>query len=106
LREYEDVCLEEFPKGLPPIRGSEHQTNPILGVALPNKLAYRMNPEEAKEIKRQVNKLLERGHEQESISPYSIPALLVPKNDGSMHMCVDSRAINKITIKYQYPIPR
>jgi hypothetical protein len=106
LQEYEDVFPEETPAGLPPLRGIEHQIDLIPGAALPNRPAYRTNPEETKEIQRQVQALLDKGYVRESLSPCAVPVILVPKKDGSWRMCVDCRAINNITVRYRHPIPR
>ena len=97
---------KELPKGLPLIRGIEHQIDLVPGASLPNRPAYGLNnPKEVKEIQRQVGELLEKGYVRESLSPCSVPTLLVPKKDETMQMCVDSRATNKITIKYRFSIP-
>jgi len=106
LQEYKDVFLEEILAGLPLIRGIEHQIDLIPGAALPNCPPYRTNPEETKEIQRQVQELLDKGFVCESLSPCVVPVILVPKKDGSWRMCVDCRAINNITIRYRHPIPR
>jgi hypothetical protein len=75
-------------------------------VTLPNRAAYRTNLEETKEIQRQVQELLNHGFVRESLSPCAIPVILVPKKNGTWHMCVDHRAINNITIHYHFPILR
>ena len=106
LQEFEDVFLEEMPNELPPIRGIEHQIDFVPGATIPNLLAYRSNPEETKELQRQVEDLMSKEYVRESMSPYAVPVLLVPKKDGTWRMYVDCRAINNITVKYRHPIPR
>jgi hypothetical protein len=106
LQDFEDVFPDEVPPGLPPMRGIEHQIDLVPGASLPNRAAYRTNPEETKEIQRQVEELIKKGYVQESLSPCVVLVLLVPKKDGSWRMCVDCRAINNITVRYRHPIPR
>ncbi|PKI50200.1 hypothetical protein CRG98_029409, partial [Punica granatum] len=96
-QEYEDVFPKETPHGLPPIRWIEHQIDFVPGVTIPNRPAYRSNPEETNELQRQVSELLEKGYVRESMSLYAVPVILVPKKDGTWRMCVDCRAINNIT---------
>ncbi|XP_060190610.1 uncharacterized protein LOC132619861 [Lycium barbarum] len=106
LQEYEALFPEEIPDGLPPLRGIEHQINFVPGSQIPNKPTYRSNREETKELQRQVDELLKKGLVKESLSPCAIPAILVPKKDDTWRMCIDCRAVKKITVKYHHPIPR
>lgn len=66
---------------------------------------YRMSQSEKLKVRDIVQDLLSKGIIRESESPYSSPVLLVKKKDGSDRMCVDYRALNRITVKDRYPLP-
>jgi Reverse transcriptase (RNA-dependent DNA polymerase) len=105
LATYRDV-LGELPDGLPPLWDIQHQIDLVPGSILPNKSHYRMFPYQHDKLRRQVHELIDKGFVHESIRPCAVLALLVPTKDGTFRMCVDSRDINRITIKYRFLILR
>lgn len=101
--EYADVFRDSLP-GLPPARN-----DPIIidtGDARPiNRPPYKMSPAESDELKRQLTELLALGLIRPSSSPWGAPVLFVRKKDGSLRMCIDYRALNRISVKKSYGIP-
>ena len=106
LREFTDVFPKDLPVGLPPAREVDHKIDLILGGEPPHRAPYRMSPQGLDELKQQLRDLTEKGYIQPSVSPFGAPVLFVPKKDGGVRMCVDYRALNKVTVHNRYPLPR
>jgi hypothetical protein len=106
LDNFANMVVDELPNSFPPIRIINHHIDLIPGESLPNKEAYRLTPQENEEVKNQVQELVDKGLVRERLGPCAVPTVLSPKKDGGWRKCTDSRAINKITIRYIFPLPR
>ncbi len=105
LKEFPDVMPEKLLDELPLRRQVDHAIEVMPRGAPFAKAPYRMNHEELKELKVQLEELLAKGYMKPSKSPYGAPVLFVHKKDGTLRMCVDYRALNKVTVKNRYPLP-
>lgn len=105
ISQFKDVFRSELPPELPPTRDHEHEID--TGEAAPiNINAYPLTPSHLEEQSRQVQQMLEQGIISESASPWGFPVLFVKKAEGTWRMCIDYRALNAVTKKNGYPLPR
>jgi len=104
VAEYEDIFTS--PAGVPLHCQVKHSIDLTPGAPLPNGPIYRRSVLENDEIKRQIQELLQKGHIRPSSSPCGSPIVLVQKKDGNWRLCIDYRALNKITVHNRYSIPR
>ncbi|PRQ51575.1 putative nucleotidyltransferase, Ribonuclease H [Rosa chinensis] len=105
VRKFQDVFPDELP-GLPPAREIDFTIDLLPGTTPISLAPYRMAPAELRELKIQLQELVDKGFIQSSVSPWGAPVLFVKKKDGSLRLCIDYRKLNRVTVKNKYPLPR
>ena len=106
LDEFKDVITHKLPEALPPVWEVDYKIKLVRGAESQNKVPYRFNQNEFVELKRLLTELLARGYIRPSKSPFGAPVLFVSKNVGQMRMCIDYRAINRVTVNNNYSLLR
>ena len=66
---------------------------------------YPLSRNEKDQVQKFVNEHLKKGYIRPSKSPQMSPMFFVEKKDGSKHMVMDYRRLNKQTVKNNYPLP-
>ena len=105
VREFADVFLDDLP-GLPLEREVQFKIELQPGTTPISIAPYRMAPAKLRELKAQLQELLDKGFIRPSVSPWGAPVLFVKKKDGTMRLCIDYRQLNKVTVRNKYPLPR
>jgi hypothetical protein len=105
VNEFPDVFPEELP-GMPPDRDIKFVIELKPGTSPIYKTPYRMATLELSELKEHIKELLEKGFIHPSSSPWGAPVIFVLKKDGTQRLYMDYRALNEVTVKNKYPLPR
>jgi hypothetical protein len=105
VNEFPNVFHEELP-GMPPDRDIEFVIDLKPSIVPIYKSPYRMTTLQLAELKEHIKELLEKGYIHPSSSLWGALVIFILKKDGTQRLCVDYRALNKVTIKNKYPLPR
>jgi hypothetical protein len=105
VNEFSDVFPEEL-SGMLPDRDIEFVIELKLGTAPIYKTLFRMTTPELAELKEHIKEVLKKGFIYPSSSWWGAPVIFVPKKDGTQRFCVNYRALNEVTVKNKYLLPR
>jgi hypothetical protein len=105
VNEFPDVFPEELP-GTPQDRDIKFVIELKPGTAPIYNTPFRMTTPELAKLKEHIKELLEKGFICPNSSPWGAPVIFVSKKDGTQRLCMDYRALNEVTIKDKYLLPR
>ena len=98
VKDFPDLFPEEL-LGIPPKRKVDLSIEILPGIAPTSNVPYRMVPTKLKELKIQLQELMDKGFIRPSVSPWGAHVLFMKKKDGTLRMCNDYQQINKVTMK-------
>jgi hypothetical protein len=104
IREYLNIFPDELPR-MPPERAIEFKIELWHGTAPVAKAPYKMSFVEMKELKVQLQGLLDNSYIHPTTAPWGCAALFVDMKGKELRLCVDYRPLNAVTIKNKYPLP-
>ncbi|XP_068339011.1 uncharacterized protein [Pyrus communis] len=97
VRHFPDVFPDDLP-GLPPDRDVEFTIDLLPGTNHISLTLYQMAPAEFRQLKIQLQELVDKGFIQPSTSPWGAPVLFVRKKDGTLRLCINYRQLNRLKI--------
>jgi hypothetical protein len=105
VNEFLDVFPDELP-GMPPDRDIEFVIELKTGTSPIYKTPCKMATPELAELKENIKELLEKGFIRPRSSPWGALVIFVPKKNGTQRLCVDYHALNEVTVRNKYLLPR
>jgi hypothetical protein len=105
VNEFPDIFPEDLP-GMPPDGDIEFVIEMNLGTAPIYKTPFRTTTPKLAELKEHIKELLEKEFIHPSSSPWGTPMIFVLKKDGTQRLCVDYCALNEVTVRNKYLLPR
>lgn len=102
---YIKVFSEELANRMPPHRKYDHEILLKEGAKIPHGITYKMTMEEEEALREYLAEIRPSDKIRRSRSATAAPVLFVRKKNGSLRMCAEYRALNRLTTPNRYPLP-